>query len=83
MPVNPLTGDILGNPGHQAPDMPRREYNPGMLVGQAISLSYICMVIFREYSSRGKVYSYLVIVMAAEWTILFIWRYLMISQIKL
>ena len=30
MPVNPLTGDILGKPGQKAPETPRKEYNPGM-----------------------------------------------------
>ena len=30
MPVNPLTGDILGKPGQKAPEAPRKEYNPGM-----------------------------------------------------
>jgi hypothetical protein len=29
--VNPLTGDILGNPGQKAPETPRKEYNPGIL----------------------------------------------------
>ena len=30
LPVNPLTGDILGMPGQKAPEAPRKEYNPGM-----------------------------------------------------
>ena len=30
MPVNPLTGDILGKPGQKAPETPRKEYKPGM-----------------------------------------------------
>ena len=30
LPVNPLTADIIGNPGHKAPETPRKEYNPGI-----------------------------------------------------
>ena len=32
LPVNPLTGDILGNPGQKAPETPRKEYNPGISI---------------------------------------------------
>ena len=30
LPVNPLTGDILGNRGQKTQETPRKEYNPGM-----------------------------------------------------
>ena len=60
MPVNPLTGDILGKPGQKAPEAPRKEYNPGMDYKGTLTNNAM-IILFRKYSPWWMVISYLVI----------------------
>ena len=63
MPVNPLTGDIIGNPGQKAPETPKKEYNPGMYVmlDRIEFTHFLNFFVFRQHSPRWKVNSNMVI----------------------